>query len=97
MPDYSQHRPQDWEWCNEYRSRMGDEAWWKYINDVYGFLLSMRPGNFLSVEKNVKPENVDLFIKVCCLFIQEQQASSFPGELYHIFGDDYAEIRCKKK
>jgi hypothetical protein len=76
---------------------MGKEAYEKYVNDIYKFLLAMQPGNFLSIEKNVKPENIDLFIKVCCMFIQEQQASSTPRKFYHTFSDDYAEIRCKKK
>jgi hypothetical protein len=96
-PDYSEHRMQNWEWCLEYRSRMGKEAYCQYVSKVYDFLLSMKPGTFLSIAKNVKEENRDLFIKTCCMFIQEQRMSSVPQEFYHIFNAGYTEIRCVKK
>jgi hypothetical protein len=94
MPDYSKHRLANWEWCNEYRSRMGEEAYDKYVNRVYELLLSMKPGMFFSIEKNVNPENIDLFVKVCCMCIQEQLMSPVPQKIYHIFNADYTEVRC---
>jgi hypothetical protein len=94
MPDYSKHRLQNWEWCHEYRSRMGVDVYEKYIDDIYRFLLTMHPAQFFSIEKNVKQENIDLFIKVCCMFILEQSLSSNRRKLYHTFNPDYTEIRC---
>ena len=96
MPDYSEHKLQNWEWCNDYRSRMGKEAYEKYVSDVYAFLLKMKPESFFSIERNVKPENRDLFIKVCCMFIQEQFLSKQPRDFCHSFSPDYIEIRCVK-
>ena len=94
MADYSQHIMRDWGWYNEYRARMGKEACDQYVSNVYKLLLSMQPGSFFSIEKNVNPENRDLFIKICCMFIQEQFMSEHPRDFHHSFNEDYTEIRC---
>lgn len=94
MTDYSKHIMQNWEWCEQYRSQIGNLTYWKYVSEVYKLLLSMQPDSFFSIEKNVKPENIDLFIKVCCMFIQEQLASYQPRDFCHSFNADCTEIRC---
>jgi len=94
MPDYYKHVMKNWEWCNEYRSQMGKEAYNKYVSDVYKLLLGMKPKSFFSIEKNVKPENRDLFIKVCCMFIQEQYQYDFPEGVFHLFNAYCSEIQC---
>jgi len=96
MPDYSEHIMKNWEWCEQYRSRLGREAYWKYVNKVIELLIDMKPDSFFSIEKNVKPENRDLFIKVCCVFIQEQFMSDQPMDFCHSFNSECTEIRCIK-
>ena len=96
MTDYSQHRPPDWEWYHAYRSRMGAEAFGKYLNDVYRMLSGMKPGSFFSIEKNVRSENIDLFIKICCMFIDEQVRAG-PADVCHCFNPDYSIIKCQNK
>jgi len=95
MADYSKHRLQNWEWYYDYRSRMGKEAFEQYVNRVYTLLLSMKPGSFLSVDKNVTPENIDLFIKICCMYIQETYQSQRPTLGYHEFNTNYSILRFK--
>lgn len=75
---------------------MGKESYEKYINNVYILLLGMQPDQFFSIEKNVKPENRDLFIKVCCMFIQEQNMSKKERNFHHSFSTDYTQIKCVK-
>jgi len=94
MPDYSKHRMQNWEWYAEYRSRMGIEAFDKYVNSVYNLLMKMKPGAYFVIERNVKPENIDLFIKICCMFIREQSLSDLKNDIYHNFNADYSKIVC---
>ena len=94
MPDYSQHRLQDWAWYFDYRSQMGKEKFYRYINRVYRLLMSMKPGSYLSIEKNVKPENIDLFIKTVCMFISEQQNLKQSKTTCIEFNDSYTEIKC---
>ena len=96
MPDYSQHKMKNWEWFNRYRSQMGKEFLETYINDAYKFLLAMQPGTFFTIEKNVKPENIDLFIKVCCMFIDERHHANQKLETSYVFSDDYSYITHKK-
>ena len=93
MPDYTKHLLKNWEWSDEYRSRMGKEAYWKYVHEIYNMLLSRQPDSFFSIKKNVKPENVDLFIKVCCMFILEQSLSTVRRNFRYTFNRDCTEIR----
>ena len=96
MPDYSHHKMQDWEWYSHYHSRMGREAFEKYFNQIHTLLHSMQPGSFFSIEKNVKPDNRDLFIKMCCMIFRVQLVGNDLPEYYYDFSLDYTEIRCKK-
>jgi len=93
MPDYSEHIMKNWEWCSDYRSRMGTEAYGKYVRSVYELLLGMQTGSFFSIEKNVKQENRDLFIKICCRFMQEQFMSDQPRDFCLSFNANCTEIR----
>ena len=93
MPDYSKHRLQNWEWYTQYRSEMGDIAFQQYVNRCYVILQTMQPGGYLVIDKNVRPENVDLFIKICCMFIDEHNRFS-QARLSYEFKSDYSEIRC---
>ena len=86
MPDYSQHKLQNREWCNEYRSRMGKEQYDDFFQKVYSHLLQLPEGKYFDIEKNVTEENRDLFIKICCLFILEQRMSV--GD-YWVFDENY--------
>ena len=94
MPDYSKHRLQNWDWYKQYRSQMGDIAFEQYVTRCYVILQTMQPGGFLVIDKNVRPENVDLFIKICCMFIDEHNRYSHTARLYYEFKSDYSEIRC---
>ena len=96
MPDYTKHIMQNWDWCNTYRSLLGKKAFDKYVNGVYELLLSMKPDSYYSIEKNVKPENIDLFIKICCMFIQEQFMSDRQRDFSHSFNADCTQIQCTR-
>jgi len=96
MPDYSEHIMKNWEWGEQYRSRLGKENYWKYVNDVLDMLSNMKPDSYFSIEKNVKPENRDLFIKVCCRFMQEQFMSDQPRDFCHSFNANCTEVQCIK-
>jgi len=96
MSDFSEHIIKNWEWMNKYRSRLGNEAWKKYVDSVMNMLNEMKPDTVFYIEKNVKPENIDLFIKVCCLFIHKQQMSDERRDFCHSFNSDCTEIRCVK-
>ena len=74
--------PRDWSWYDAYKSTMGFDALSEYTNRVYRFLTDMPPDSFFRLEDSVKPENTDLFIKVCCRFISEH--AYMPGRT-----DDY--------
>jgi len=85
MPDYSQHRLNNWEWYYTYRSQMGADNYDRYVSSVYQMLSAMKTGSFFKIEKNVRPENIDLFIKVCCMYILETKG--------YEFSNDYSIIR----
>ena len=63
MTDYS-----DIERCQE---EMGKEAFGAYRDKVYTRLMRMTAGDIIDVQKIVRRENLEVFIKVVCLFISE--------------------------
>lgn len=87
MDSYAIYRLEDWSWVEFYQQRMGEEAFREYRDSVYRKLLSLQPGNLFNIEEKVKVENRDLFIKICCAFIQE-------GHPEYVFSEDYKKIRC---
>lgn len=90
--DLSKYRMNNYDWFKEYTAQRGKEAFDKFINDVCKFLLEMKPGTFFQIERNVKPENIDFFIKVCCMFIHERYCSVQEFKTEYIFSNDYTKI-----
>jgi dTDP-D-glucose 4,6-dehydratase len=83
----------DYAWYETYKAARGAVALRDYINRVYRFLTDMRPGSVFRLEGNVRPENLDLFVKVCCLFIEER--TYMPDcTAYYEFNADVTVIRC---
>jgi len=78
------------EWYYEYERTMGEQTFRAYINRVYGVLLDLPIGGSFSIEKRVKPANHALFVKIGCLFINEQNKENFE------FNSRFTEIRRLK-
>jgi len=93
MFNYSQHALIGRDWHVPYMSRMGKDEFFSYVDRVYRLLRSMKPGNRLSIEKNVTPENIDLFIKVVCMYISEQTPRS---DFDISFSNDCSQIICSE-
>jgi hypothetical protein len=75
----------DWSWIQTYKDRMGNKAFKEYVNSVYKRLMEMKVGDRFSIDKNVRPENTELFIKIGCMFIRE-------GFCDYEFSNDYKSI-----
>lgn len=86
METFAQYRLNDYSFIPEYEQRMGKDYFRKYRDDVYIHLMKMKVGDRFSVEKLVKEENLDLFIKIVCLFILE-------GHPDYDFTNDYKHVR----
>jgi len=72
----SHHAPtslSDDTWIKEYIHKMGEKSFWGYKRQVYDLLQSLAIGEMVNVEKWVKPENIDIFIKIACCFISESK------------------------
>lgn len=55
----------------------------KYLNDVFRLLINILPGKSFVISNIVKAENIEIFIKCCCLFMSER-----PNHDYE-FSNDY--------
>jgi hypothetical protein len=80
----------DYDWIDTYQQKMGKEAFRQYRNSVYEMLMGMRPGEYFTIDDHVKTENIDLFIKMVCLFIVE-------GNHQYDFTNDYKKVRCHER
>lgn len=60
-------------WLNNYIAAMGEEAFWTYKRKLYLMLYNLEVGQSIEVQKWAKPQNLDLFMKICCCFVQESR------------------------
>ena len=90
MAGYEQYRMTDWGWVEIYQQKMGSEQFRSYRDDVYALLLRMKPGDSFDIDTKVKVENIDLFIKIVCSFITENNYN-------YDFTTDYKKVRCHAK
>ena len=90
MAGYEQYRMTDWGWVETYQQKMGSEQFRSYRDDVYALLLRMKPGDSFDIDAKVKVENIDLFIKIVCSFITENNYN-------YDFTTDYKKVRCHAK
>jgi len=72
------------------RQTVADAEQNAYLNKVYKILLDLMPGRSLTIAKLVKTENLHMFYKCVCLFIQERQRHNQPSE--YSFSNDYSQI-----
>lgn len=86
---YARYRLVDWDWIQVYKQKMGDD-FRIYVNEVYKRLLSMKVGEIFSISEKVKVENIDLFVKIVCMFIQE-------GNSDFVFSDDFKKVKRNEK
>ena len=86
--DLSKHKMTDRTWIRDYTQEMGVEAFQDYECRVWDALEKLRDNFFYDIEKIVKEENRDLFIKICCKFILTHPE--------YEFSEDYTKIvkRC---
>ena len=90
MAGYEQYRMTDWGWVETYQHKMGIEQFRTYRDEVYALLLRMKPGESFDIDAKVKVENIDLFIKIVCSFITEDNNN-------YDFTNDYKKVRCHAK
>ena len=88
MTDYSTHRLNDDSELLPYMEDM--PRYISFVNRVYNLLNSLEIGEGLSVDKVVKPENLDVFIKVVCCYILHE--NPFRPDSYIEFNTEYTII-----
>lgn len=88
MPDYTSHLPENMDWWELYKEKLGKHKLLEFTDRVYKLFINMKPGSFFSIEKNVTEENRDLFIKIICMFIDEAYHSPFSVEGYYELNSD---------
>lgn len=90
MDSYAIYRLENWAWVEDYQRRMGEREFREYRDNVYKKLLEMKVNTSFNIEEKVREENRELFVKLCCSFIQE----GHPG---YSFSDNYKIIKCHEK
>jgi len=58
----------------------------EFLDQAYGLLLELEPGQELIIENDVCPDNQERFVKVSCLFITENHSD-------YEFSKDYSRIK----
>lgn len=82
--NFSEHRLINWSWQELYRIQLGESAYNEYFNYVWMALDRLQVNEFYDIAKQVRVENRDLFIKICCQYILTHKE--------YEFSDDYTKI-----
>ena len=67
--NFSEHRLTDWTWQELYRAQLGEDTYNDYFNSVWMALDRLQENEYYDIAKQVKTENRDLFIKICCQYV----------------------------
>lgn len=78
--DFTNHRLTSWEWRDVYRLQLGDEAYNNYFFLVWKSLDQLRVNEYYDIARQVKEENRDLFIKICCQYVLTHNAYEFSND-----------------
>lgn len=93
MADYIKHRPENWDWVDYYINKMGIKEYMRFQEKVYYRFYYMQPGEVFNIEKKVREENRDLFIKLVCSFIGTPEMNP----RYCVLSDDYTLLFCPEE
>ncbi|MCL2328881.1 MAG: hypothetical protein FWC39_10285 [Bacteroidetes bacterium] len=91
MNDFSTYRLNDLAELDELERAIGTEKFYAYLEAVYKLCGELTPGAVYNIAENIKAENRELFIKLCCRYMLSLQPK---GECNIEFEDKYfTEIR----
>ena len=72
------------DWIDEYIEKLGLEGYCDFENRVNKALDQLRPGKCYDIATDVKEEDQELFIKICCCYINQHPE--------YEMSDDYCRI-----
>lgn len=84
----------DCSWYYKYAKERGKQQLDAYINRVYFTLSKMKPGERFEIHKRVAEENLELFIKSACWFMDDYFKGN-PNDNF-FFSEDYSIIYRRK-
>lgn len=83
--DLSRYRLKDISELDPFKEKMGEKSFFRYGIRIYERLNQITRDKPFDVKKNVKTENLELFIKIACLFMAD-----YPG--LASFNNDFTKI-----
>ena len=78
--NFSEHRLTDWTWQELYRAQLGEDTYNDYFNSVWMALDRLQENEYYDIAKQVKTENRDLFIKICCQYVMTHKEYEFSSD-----------------
>jgi len=81
--------PGEWEWADREEKRLETEGGLNLAgmqNAIYNTLMKVPEGGHFDIEKSVKPQNHELFIKTCCEFLEyypDYRFNRLMNRIYH--------------
>ena len=93
--DFSKHRLIDWRWHDIYRLQLGDKAFDEYFSMVWNALERLKENEYYDIARQVRVENRDLFIKICCQYILTHKEYEFSNDYIKIIRRECFTITAK--
>ncbi len=80
----SHYRLTDLSQLQPFKEKMGETQFFNYAKSIYERLFSMKPGETFDITKKVAEENWEMFIKIACSFIIDQQTPTHFNDTFTI-------------
>ncbi len=67
MPEsLKKQRPTNYGWIDEERRRIGDEQFWRIVENMHRLLQELPVGARFDIVRRTRPENHRLVLAICC-------------------------------
>lgn len=77
MDDLHKYRLNSYSDLLLWKNKLGKEKFVEYLNRIYKDLLYLKKGNYYPIEHTWTDIDIELRVKICCLFISEQYPEEY--------------------
>jgi hypothetical protein len=88
IEDLSKYRLNSIQEIDAIAEKIGEVKFYAYYDTVRIIIKNLQPGAFYDIVANVRPENIEVFIKCVCLYIRRTA-----GDCNFVLSDDYTKVK----
>jgi hypothetical protein len=88
--------PADWTWVERETERLTEKGLLAMQNAIYNTLMKVPEGQYFDIERSVKPENHEVFVRTVCEFLDIYRDYRFNLLMNRVHHDRPIQLPLKK-